>query len=83
VSPAEDSAQETHSTLVFAAGAKKIRNRAVVNQDTLGDMKALQVENERLRRELAQREVRGWRRKRRDCGRVECWQSEIICEPNG
>lgn len=28
VSPSEESAQETHSTLVFAAGAKKIRNKA-------------------------------------------------------
>lgn len=27
VSPSEDSAQETHSTLVFAAGAKRIKNR--------------------------------------------------------
>lgn len=27
VSPSEESAQETHSTLVFAAGAKKIRNK--------------------------------------------------------
>jgi hypothetical protein len=27
VSPAEDSAQESYSTLVFASGAKKIRNK--------------------------------------------------------
>ncbi|EFN50818.1 hypothetical protein CHLNCDRAFT_59403 [Chlorella variabilis] len=59
VSPSEESAQETHSTLVFAAGAKKIRNkasRAVVNQDMVGDLKALQLENARLQRELAKRE---------------------------
>ncbi|KAL4857579.1 Kinesin-like protein KIN-12E [Chlorella vulgaris] len=56
VSPSEDSAQETHSTLVFAAGAKRIKNRAVVNENTVGDMKALQLENARLQRELAKRE---------------------------
>ena len=77
MSPAEDSAQETHSTLVFAAGAKKIRNRAVVNQDTLGDMKALQVENERLRRELAQREVSGVAE-----GRGELWVGGMWAEEN-
>ena len=77
MSPAEDSAQETHSTLVFAAGAKKIRNRAIVNQDTLGDMKALQVENERLRRELAQREVSGVAE-----GRGELWVGGMWAEEN-
>ncbi|KAL4451341.1 hypothetical protein ABPG77_009413 [Micractinium sp. CCAP 211/92] len=56
VSPSEESVQETFGTLVFAAGAKKIRNRAVVNQDTVGDVRALQLENARLQRELAKRE---------------------------
>jgi regulator of replication initiation timing len=31
--------------------------QAVVNQDMVGDMKALQLENERLQRELAKRQV--------------------------
>ena len=53
----QDSATETHSTLVFAAGAKKIRNRAVVNQETAGDVQALKLENARLQRELAARDV--------------------------
>ncbi|KAI7836017.1 hypothetical protein COHA_010101 [Chlorella ohadii] len=44
VSPCEDSAQESHSTL------------AVVNQDTVGDLRALQLENARLQRELAKKE---------------------------
>jgi hypothetical protein len=52
VSPAPDSAQETFSTLVFAANAKAIKNRAVVNEDVWGDMKALQLENGRLQRLL-------------------------------
>ncbi|PSC70673.1 Kinesin KIF15 [Micractinium conductrix] len=56
ISPSEESAQETHGTLVFASGAKKIRNKAVINQDTVGDMKALQLENARLQRELAKRD---------------------------
>ncbi|PRW20240.1 phragmoplast orienting kinesin-1 isoform X1 [Chlorella sorokiniana] len=56
VSPCEDSAQESHSTLVFAQGAKRIRNKAVVNQDTVGDLRALQLENARLQRELAKKE---------------------------
>jgi hypothetical protein len=53
VTPAVDSAQETFSTLVFAAGAKKIKNKAVVNVDTVGDMRALQAENTRLVRSVA------------------------------
>jgi hypothetical protein len=53
VTPAVDSAQETFSTLVFAAGAKKIKNKAVVNVDTVGDMRALQAENTRLMRSVA------------------------------
>ncbi|GAB4820291.1 hypothetical protein N2152v2_007337 [Parachlorella kessleri] len=52
VSPSAESAQETHSTLLFAAGAKKIKNKAVVNEDTQGDMRALQLENVRLSRLL-------------------------------
>ena len=123
MSPCEDSAQESHSTLVFAQGAKRIRNKvrapglrcscgglgldgrvggdgqpdtlrrfdyaargqalhtcallmppachlqrhasphsrlqAVVNQDTVGDLRALQLENARLQRELAKKEVGG------------------------
>jgi len=30
----------------------------VVNQDTVGDLRALQLENARLQRELAKKEVR-------------------------
>jgi hypothetical protein len=46
VSPAAEHASETRSTLEFAARAKCIRNRAVVNRDTRGSADA-------LRRQLA------------------------------
>lgn len=35
------------------------RLQAVVNQDTVGDLRALQLENARLQRELAKKEVGG------------------------
>ena len=46
VSPAAEHAGETRSTLEFAARAKCIRNRAVVNRDVRGSADA-------LRRQLA------------------------------
>lgn len=49
VTPAQDSASETYSTLSFAARAKKIRCKAVVNEDrSVVDAKSLSLENERL-----------------------------------
>lgn len=48
VTPAADSSAETYCTLAFAAGAKKIKCRAVVNEDVGADVKALQAENARL-----------------------------------
>ena len=58
VTPSSDSAQETYSTLVFAAGAKKIKNKAVINMDTVGDMRALQAENARLVRLVSELQTR-------------------------
>ncbi|KAL0025519.1 hypothetical protein WJX77_008758 [Trebouxia sp. C0004] len=52
VSPCRMCAQETLSTLQFASRAKHIRNKAVINQDTNGDVAMLQREVMRLRREL-------------------------------
>ncbi|KAL3147252.1 hypothetical protein ABBQ32_002745 [Trebouxia sp. C0010 RCD-2024] len=52
VSPCLMCAQETLSTLQFASRAKHIRNKAVINQDTNGDVAMLQREVSRLRREL-------------------------------
>ncbi len=50
VSPCRMCAQETLSTLQFASRAKHIRNKAVINQDTNGDVAMLQREVMRLRR---------------------------------
>lgn len=53
LSPAAGAARESASTLAFAQRAGRIRNAAVVNEDTRGDSALLAAENERLRRELA------------------------------
>jgi len=52
VTPSAESAGETYCTLAFAAGAKKIKCRAVINEDRGSDTKALQEENTRLRQAL-------------------------------
>jgi kinesin family protein 15 len=49
VSPAEINFGETLSTLKFAARAKFIKNKAVVNEDSSGSLGALQVRRERER----------------------------------
>lgn len=48
VTPTEDSAGETYCTLAFAAGAKKIKCKAVVNESKDCDLVALRAENARL-----------------------------------
>lgn len=53
VSPAAGNAAETLSTLRFADGAKRIKNRAVINEDASGDVDALQSEIKRLKNELS------------------------------
>lgn len=57
ISPAEDSAYETLSTLKFAQRAKLIRNNAVINEDMTGSVLVLQEEIQRLRRQLHQAHV--------------------------
>lgn len=52
VSPADDSLGETLSTLNFAARAKQVRNRALVNEDTKGTVVELQKEVRKLRAQL-------------------------------
>ncbi|KAG3099866.1 Kinesin-like protein [Phytophthora idaei] len=54
ISPAEDSAFETLSTLKFAQRAKMIQNSAVVNEDSVGSALFLQEEIQRLKRQLQQ-----------------------------
>ena len=58
VSPSVACCHETLSTLQFANRVKDIRNHAKVNTDTVGDMKALQAEVERLQTELSCVQVR-------------------------
>ncbi|KAL0592091.1 hypothetical protein ABG067_000744 [Albugo candida] len=53
ISPTEDSANETLSTLKFAQRAKLIRNQAFINEDTSGDVINLQQEVQRLRLQLS------------------------------
>ncbi|KAK9838407.1 hypothetical protein WJX84_002853 [Apatococcus fuscideae] len=52
VLPTFAAAHETLSTLQFASRAKHIRNKAIVNEDTSGELALLQRELHRLRREL-------------------------------
>ncbi|CEG40728.1 kinesin-like protein kif15 [Plasmopara halstedii] len=54
ISPAEESAFETLSTLKFAQRAKMIQNSARVNEDAVGSTLFLQEEVQRLRRKLQQ-----------------------------
>lgn len=49
---------ETLSTLKFAARARRIKNRAVINEATDGDYRQLRAELERVRSELATYRVR-------------------------
>ena len=50
VLPTFAAAHETLSTLQFASRAKHIRNKAIVNEDTNGELALLQRELHRLRR---------------------------------
>lgn len=52
ISPAASCHVETVSTLEFARRAKRVKNKAVVNEDAVGEAGRLQAENARLRREL-------------------------------
>ncbi len=53
VSPATSNSSETLSTLRFADNVKRIKNKAIVNQDVVGDTEALKNEVVRLRQLLA------------------------------
>ena len=52
VSPLSSSVGETYSTIQYAARAKMIRNKAVVNEDTHGSVRLLQEEIRRLREQV-------------------------------
>ena len=53
ISPASSSFAETLSTLKFAQRAKQIKNRALINEDSIGSVGALKDEIARLKQELA------------------------------
>lgn len=53
ISPASVNSSETLSTLRFADNAKRIKNRAIINQDAEGDPEELRKEVLRLREELS------------------------------
>lgn len=53
ISPAAINSAETLGTLRFADGAKRIKNKAVVNEDAEGDAESLRREVRRLKEELA------------------------------
>jgi hypothetical protein len=80
VTPAPDSAAETFSTLAFAAGAKKLTCRAVVNEEAVGDAKALQAENARLTAVLAELQVRPGRRVAAGADGRLCRRMQLICQ---
>ncbi len=83
ISPAASCHAETVSTLEFARRAKQVKNKAVVNEDAVGDVGRLQVENARLRRELqwykAQHVVRGGRVLWGGGGTVLCGGVGLCC----
>ena len=56
VSPSKLNFGETLSTLQFAARAKQIKNRAIINEDTSGTINILRAEVKRLRDELQRSE---------------------------
>ena len=52
ISPADSCHEETLSTLKFVRFAKLVKNVATINQDSSGDLKAMQQEIERLKAAL-------------------------------
>ena len=56
ISPADFNYEETLSTLRYASRAKKIQNKAVVNEDPQDKLiRMLKEENDKLKKELAAR----------------------------
>ena len=54
VSPSTNNITETQGTLRFAQRAKRMGNKATVNENTAGDPEAMKREIARLKRELAE-----------------------------
>ncbi|KAL3828638.1 hypothetical protein ACJIZ3_017440 [Penstemon smallii] len=53
ISPSSSCSLETLSTLKFAQRAKFIKNHAIVNEDASGDVLALRIENQNLKKEVS------------------------------
>ncbi|XP_041992115.1 kinesin-like protein KIN-12E [Salvia splendens] len=53
ISPSTSCSLETLSTLKFAQRAKFIKNHAIVNEDASGDVLALRIENQNLKKEVS------------------------------
>ena len=75
VSPFDVNYQETLSTLNFAQRAKLIKNRAVINEDIKGSLSSLQLEIQRLRKELSHAKALLQ-------GRNQSSKSNILCTPS-
>ncbi|EPS61047.1 hypothetical protein M569_13753, partial [Genlisea aurea] len=57
ISPSSCCSLETLSTLKFAQRAKFIKNHAVVNEDASGNVLALKLENQNLKKEISQLKI--------------------------
>ncbi|KAH6774814.1 P-loop containing nucleoside triphosphate hydrolases superfamily protein [Perilla frutescens var. frutescens] len=53
ISPSSSCSLETLSTLKFAQRAKFIKNHAIINEDASGDVLALRLENQNLKKEVS------------------------------
>ncbi|KAK9808845.1 hypothetical protein WJX72_004842 [[Myrmecia] bisecta] len=59
ISPAAVNIAETMSTLGFAQRAKRIKNKAVINEDMSGDTHLLRLEIQRLKEEMGRMRAQG------------------------
>jgi len=51
ISPSSSNFQETTSTLLFANRAKNMKNKAIINEDTTGELKILELQCKKLKEE--------------------------------
>jgi len=54
ISPSSSNIQETISTLLFANRAKNMKNKAIINEDTTGELKFLELQCKKLKEENVQ-----------------------------
>lgn len=51
ISPSSSNFQESLSTLLFANRAKNMKNKAIINEDTTGELKSLELQCKKLKQE--------------------------------